>query len=247
MGPLVRFLPWHEPRRPHHGRAGRRLPRARSRLRQQAVRHAARPRPADLHQRLRGNPGGRLACRRCRRPQPRPRGLWRGLRPLAHRQRVRRPVLELERPRRRVPGRRAAGDRLRCRDHPGRPGPAHPERRPRLPGLAGRRRAAVAAPWLAGGTAGPARVPEGALRGHAGRTRRDPPRGRARAQRPPGRTPGTAVGVAGRAGARGQLQLALSGELDHNFSAFASADYDFALDGRKGDGYGWRFGIRRMW
>lgn len=48
-------------------------------------------------------------------------------------------------------------------------------------------------------------------------------------------------------GARGQLQLALSGELDHNFSAFASADYDFALDGRKGDGYGWRFGIRRMW
>jgi outer membrane autotransporter protein len=48
-------------------------------------------------------------------------------------------------------------------------------------------------------------------------------------------------------GTRGQLQLALSGELDRNFTAFASADYDFALDGRRGNGYGWRFGISRMW
>lgn len=48
-------------------------------------------------------------------------------------------------------------------------------------------------------------------------------------------------------GTRGQLQLAMSGELDKDFSAFASGDYDFALDGRGGNGYGLRFGFRRMW
>lgn len=48
-------------------------------------------------------------------------------------------------------------------------------------------------------------------------------------------------------GTRGQLQLALAGELDRNFSAFFSSDYDFALDGHGGDGLGWRFGIRKFW
>jgi outer membrane autotransporter protein len=48
-------------------------------------------------------------------------------------------------------------------------------------------------------------------------------------------------------GTRGQLQLAVSGELVKDFSAFVSGDYDFALDGRRGNGYSWRFGIRRMW
>lgn len=48
-------------------------------------------------------------------------------------------------------------------------------------------------------------------------------------------------------GTHGQLQLALSGELDENFSGFLSADYNFALDGRGNDGTAWRLGLRRLW
>ncbi|HUH23677.1 MAG TPA: autotransporter outer membrane beta-barrel domain-containing protein, partial [Brevundimonas sp.] len=48
-------------------------------------------------------------------------------------------------------------------------------------------------------------------------------------------------------GTWGQLQLAVSSQLDQRFSVFASGDYNFAFEDGRGDGFGGRIGLRMVW